>query len=101
MKKLAMIVSSSVYQAVTDQLRALGVAGFTVSHIEGHGPHTDEDQFVSARDRVVGFVPRVRVDIVLPEEQMTTVLDALCSPGTGLAGHGVFWVSSVERFGQF
>ena len=101
MKKLVLIVNSSVYQAVTDHLRALGVSGFTVSHIEGHGPHTGDDQFLSARDRVVGFVPRVRVVIVLAAEQVTNVLDALCGPDAGLAGHGAYWVSSVERFGQF
>jgi len=101
MKKVVMIVNESVYQAVTDHLRALGVSGFTVSHVEGHGPHTSEDQFLSARDRVVGFVPRVRVDIVLPDEQMSRVLDELCAPGAGLSGHGTFWVSAVERFGEF
>jgi len=101
MNVLILIVNASVHQAVTDQLRALQVTGFTVTRVEGHGPHTAEDQFLSARDRVVGFVPRVRVDIVLSSEQLTTVLDALCSPGTGFAGHGTFWVSPVEGFGRF
>lgn len=101
MKNLTLVLNSSVHQAVTDHLRALGVSGFTISHVEGHGIHTAEDRFLSARDRVVGFVPRVRVDIVLPPEQMATVLEALCKPGSGLAGHGTFWVSPVERIGQF
>ena len=100
MKNLVLIVHESVHRAVTDQLRALEVKGFTVSHVEGHGPHTAEDQFLSARDRVVGFVPRVRVDIVLPCEQLTTVLDALRATGTGFAEHGTYWVSSVESFGR-
>ncbi len=101
MKVLTLIVSASVQQAVTDQLRALEVSGFTVSEVEGHGPHTAQDQFLSERDRVVGFVPRVRVDIVLQPEQLTTVLDALVAPGTGFAGHGTFWIVPVEDFGRF
>ena len=101
MKLLTLIVNASVHQAVTDQLRAHEVTGFTVSHVEGHGPHTAQDQFLSARDRVVGFVPRVRVDIVLQSDQLTAVLDVVCAPGTGFAGHGTFWVSPVEDFGQF
>lgn len=101
MKNLVLIVSASVQQSVTDHLRALGVPGFTVSQVEGHGAHTAEDPFLSSRDRVVGFVPRVRVDIVLPSERATAVLDALREPNTGLSGHGIFWVSPVERFDQF
>lgn len=101
MKNLVLIVNKSVYQAIVDHLRSLGVTGFTVSHVEGHGEHTAEDRFLSERDRVVGFVPRVRVDIVLPADRVTTVLDGLCVPGIGLTGHGIYWISPVERFGQF
>lgn len=101
MKNLTLVVNASVHQAVTDLLRALGVVGFTVSHVEGHGAGAAKDSFLSARDRVVGFVPRVRVDAVLPPEQLNTVLEALCKPGSGLAGHGTFWISPVERIGQF
>ena len=101
MRNLVVIVNASVVQTVTDHLRALQVMWFTVSHVEGHGLSTAEDRLLSARDRVVGFVPRVRVDIVLPSEQVSTVLDALLHATTGLAGHGIFWVSPVDRFGQF
>ena len=101
MKALILIVNASVQQSVTDHLRALEVTGFTVSAVEGHGAHTAEDQFLSARDRVVGYVPRVRVDIVLPSEQLTAVLDSLRAPGADFAGHGTFWISPVEAFGQF
>lgn len=101
MKALVLMVNASVQQSVTDRLRALGVTGFTVTHAEGHGPHTAEDQFLSDRDRVVGYVPRVRIDIVLTDEQLSTVLDALHAPGTDFAGHGAFWISPVEHFGRF
>ena len=101
MKHLVMIVNASVQESVTDQLRALDVTGFTVSRVEGHGAHTAEDPFLSSRDRVVGFVPRVRVDILLHHEGIDAVLDALRDPGAGIAGHGVFWVSPVERFELF
>lgn len=100
MKLLVLVVNSSVLQIVTDELRLLGVAGFTVSPVEGHGAHTAEDRFLSARDRVVGFVPRVRIDIVLPAEQVGAVLDSLSAPDTGLGEHGTFWISAIDRFGQ-
>lgn len=101
MKNLVLIVPASVYQSVTDQLREFDVPGFTVAHVEGHGAHTAEDTFLSAQDRVVGFVPRVRIDVVLPEEAVDGVLAALTGTGSELAGHGAWWVSPVERSGGF
>ena len=101
MKNLVLVFNASVQQSVTDLLRALDVTGFTVSQVEGHGPHTAEDPFLSSRDRVVGFVPRVRIDVVLPSERASVVLGALREPNTGLAGHGVYWISTVESFERF
>ena len=101
MNSLTLIVNSSVLRTITDQLRALDVSGFTVCHVEGHGAHTAEDPLLSARDRVEGFVPRVRIDILLPPEQVERVLEAVCARSAGVAGHGIFWVSPVDRFGQF
>ena len=101
MKNLVLIVNASVQQAVTDHLRALDVPGFSVSPVQGHAYNSDQDTALSARDRVVGFIPRVRVDVLLPADRVDAVLGALCDADTGLSGHGTFWVSPVERFGQF
>ena len=101
MKTLILIVNASVYQALTDHLRDLDVAEFAVSHVEGHSAHVEADQNLSGIDRVVGFVPRVRVEVVLSAEQATSILEQLTTPGSILAGHGTFWISSVEGFGRF
>ena len=101
MKNLVLIVPETVYASVTDQLRALSVSGFTVAHVEGHGAHTAGDPFLSARDRVVGFVPRVRIDVVLSEVSVDVVLAGLTGGGSELTGHGAWWVSPVERSGGF
>ncbi|MBI3272830.1 MAG: DUF3240 family protein [Planctomycetes bacterium] len=101
MKNLVLIVNAVVHQAIIDQLRALGVTRFTVAHVEGHDLASSADPFLSARDRVVGFVPRVRVDAVLPSEQAASILETLGRPSSGLAGHGIYWISPVERVGEF
>ena len=101
MKHLILIVNASVQQVVIDHLRELDIAEFTLSQVQGHGAYTAGDTFLSARDRVVGFVPRVRVDIVLEPERMTAVLEALREPDTGFAGHGIYWVSTIEHFDSF
>jgi len=101
MKKLTLIVHAGVQQALADALRALpAVTGFTFTPVEGHGPQEDRDAFLSARDRVVGYVPHVRVDLLLEDRDVETVLEALHASNCGVAGRGVYWVTSVTKTGR-
>jgi nitrogen regulatory protein P-II 1 len=101
MKKLTLIVHADVQQALADALRAVpAVTGFTFTTVEGHGPQEGRDAFLSARDRVVGYVPHVRVDILLEDRDVETVLEALQASNCGVAGRGVYWVSPVLQYGR-
>lgn len=101
MKHLAMVVHAHVQQDLADRLRGLGqVKGFTFSHVEGHSSQTDRDRTLSPRDKVVGYVPRVRVDILLEDPDVATVLESLRRPDCGIAGNGVYWVTEVAQHGR-
>ncbi len=100
MKNLTIVVHAGVQQALADSLRGLEqVEGFTFSHVEGHSHHSEEDPFLSARDKVVGYVPRVRVDVLLADSDVDTVLTALTGQ-SHLSGQGVYWVTAVEGQGR-
>jgi nitrogen regulatory protein P-II 1 len=100
MKNLTIVIHAGAQQVLADCLRTLqAVKGFTFTHVEGHSDHSAEDPFLSARDKVVGYVPRVRVDVLLEDEDVGGVLDALCAQHD-LRGQGVFWVTAVEREGR-
>jgi nitrogen regulatory protein P-II 1 len=100
-KNLTLIVHADVQQSLADALRRLeAVAGFTFTHVEGHGSQSHHDTSLSARDLVVGYVPRVRVDVLVEDDMIETVLAALAPAGMGVAGRGVYWVTPVERFGR-
>jgi nitrogen regulatory protein P-II 1 len=101
MMKLTLIVHAGVQQALADTLRALpAVKGFTFTSVEGHGPQDADDAFLSARDRVVGYVPHVRVDLLLEDRDVETVLQALQASNCGVAGRGVYWVTRLDRHGR-
>ena len=101
MKNLTLIVNADIQQALADVLRGLKeVEGFTFTPVEGHGPQDERDSQLSARDRVVGFTPHVRVDIVLEDEDVDAVLDALRQSNCGVAGRGHYWITKVERQGR-
>ena len=99
MKNLTLVIHAGVQQALADSLRAIPqVQGFTFTPVEGHSNHSEEDAFMSARDKVVGYVPRVRVDVLIEDEDINAVLAALLAQ-EGFRGQGIYWVSPVELQG--
>ena len=101
MKHLTLIVHTNVQQDLSDQLRSMDeVLGFTFSHAEGHGIQAESDPFLSARDKVVGYTPRIRVDILLQENDVDTILEALRSSSYGIKDQAIYWVTPVEKNGK-
>ncbi len=101
MKLLTLIIHTNVQQELADRLRNMEtVSGFTFSHVEGHGVQAENDPFLSARDKVVGYTPRVRVDILLQDGDVDSLLETLCGTRLGVAEHGIYWVTAVEQNGR-
>lgn len=97
MKNLTLIVRADIEQSLADVLRTVpGVPGFTFMRVEGHGPQDERDPELSARDRVVGYTPHVRVDLVLEDGHVDAVLAVLRESDCGISGRGVYWVAPVE-----
>ena len=101
MKNLVIIIHATAQQVLADQLRDLAeVEGFTFSHVEGHGIQVETDPLLSARDKVVGFVPRVRIDILLKDTDVDRVLKALHRDSHGSTSAAMFWVTDVQKYGR-
>ena len=101
MKHLTLIIHTNVQQDMADQLRSLEqISGFTFSHAEGHGVEVESDPFLSARDKVVGYTPRIRVDILLEDGDLDLVLESLRKTTYGVEGQGIYWVTAVEQSGH-
>ncbi len=101
MKNLMMIVHASLKDDLADKLRTLDVVqGFTFSHVEGHGSQVENDLFLSMRDKVVGYTPRVRVDILLQDEDVAMVLDTVRIDSGNASQGGIYWVTAVEEYGR-
>ena len=84
MKNLTLIAHADIEQALADTLRGLEqVSEFTFTHIESHSVQDENDSTLSARDRVVGYTPHVRVDILLQDADVDAVLQSM--PGNEIA----------------
>ena len=101
MKLLTLIVHTDVQQGLTTLLRNMDlVAGFTFTNVEGHGEEVEDDAYLSSRDKVVGHVPRVRVDLLLDDNDVDSVLLTLSDRENNVAGQGMYWVTAVEKGGH-
>ena len=98
MINLILLVDVSVKQSLADTLRAIPeIERFIFTHVEEHSHQLEQDPLLSERDKVVGYVPRVKVEILLDESALNKVRDALCSPECGLVGRCRYWVSPVTE----
>lgn len=100
MKNLTLVVPADIQQALADTLRSLEqLSGFTFTHVEGHGPQDEANPQLSARDRVIGFIPHLRVDMLLNDKDVEDVLQMLRAADCGLAGRCSYQVTTVEKQG--
>ena len=101
MKILTLIVHTNVQQTLSDLLRTMDqVSGFTFTHVEGHGADIEKDGFVAAHDKAVGYIPRIRTDLLLNDTDVKTVLQAVSGTDIGISGQGFYWVTPVEAGGH-
>lgn len=101
MKNLILIVRADIKQALADTLRSTKqVTGFTFTSIESHSVQDENDTTLSARDRVVGYTPQIRVDILLQDADADIVLHTLRTANCGLAGRGSYQLTAVEKQGE-
>ncbi len=100
MKKLSIVVHTSLQQELADCLRSLQLDSFMFSHIEEHSSQLKQDAFLSARDKVVGYVPQVRVDVILEDARAKTLLDELRGSGISFTGKGMYWITEVDESGE-
>lgn len=101
MKVLTLIVHTEMQQSLSNLLRTMDqVSGFTFTHVEGHGIETEKDGFVAAHDAAVGFVPRIRTDLLLPDGVVEQVLQKIADAGLEIRGKGVYWVTPAEKGGH-
>jgi nitrogen regulatory protein P-II 1 len=100
MKNLTLIAHTDIKERLADTLRNLElVSEFTFTHVESHSAQDEHDSALSARDSVIGYTPRVRVDILLMGDDVDDVLQALRDADCGLAGRAVYQVTTVEKQG--
>jgi nitrogen regulatory protein P-II 1 len=77
MKKIEAIIKPFKLDDVKDRLREIGVQGMTVSEVKGFGRTGGKKEVYRGSAYVVDFVPKVRIQIVVKDEMVKDVVEAL------------------------
>lgn len=98
MKLITAIVKPFRLDEVKDALKAAGVAGITVSEVQGFGRQAGHTEVYRGTEYQVDFVPKVSLSIVVDDGEVDRVVDAIAQAArTGKIGDGKIWVTDVDR----
>ena len=96
MKLVTAIIKPYKLDDVKDALKAAGVVGITVSEVRGFGRQGGHSETYRGSEYKIDFVPKVKLDVVVDDEDVTKVVDAIvASAATGEIGDGKLWVLDV------
>ena len=96
MKLVTAVIKPFKLDEVRAALLAFGVQGMTVSESSGYGRQRGHTEVYRGADYQVDFVPKVRIEVVAPDELVEKVIDAVVEAArTGKIGDGKVWVTPV------
>jgi nitrogen regulatory protein P-II 1 len=97
-KKIEAIIKPFKLDEVREALSALGVTGLTVTEVKGFGRQKGHTELYRGAEYVVDFLPKVKVELVVADNQAETALDAIVKAArTGKIGDGKIFVTHVEQ----
>ncbi|HEY7627205.1 MAG TPA: P-II family nitrogen regulator [Ilumatobacteraceae bacterium] len=97
MKLITAVIKPHKLDDVKVALKAVGVVGMTVSEVRGFGRQSGQTETYRGTEYQLDFVPKVRIELVVDEPQLATVVDAIItSAATGKIGDGKIWVTDVS-----
>ena len=98
MKKVEAIIKPFKLDEVKEALTEVGVQGMTVIEVKGFGRTGGKKEVYRGSAYVVDFVPKVRVEIVVPDGLTQQVVDAIeKSAKTGRIGDGKIFISPIDE----
>ena len=98
MKKVEAIIKPFKLDEVKEALAEIGVHGMTVTEVKGFGRTGGKKEVYRGSAYVVDFVPKVKIEIVVADEQVAPVIDAIeRAAKTGRIGDGKIFVVPVEE----
>jgi len=98
MKKVDAIIKPFKLDDVREALSSIGITGMTATEVKGFGRQKGHTELYRGAEYVVDFLPKVKIEIVINDEQLDQCIDAISNAAkTGKIGDGKIFVTDVER----
>ncbi|MCU0911365.1 MAG: P-II family nitrogen regulator [Rhodobacteraceae bacterium] len=98
MKKIEAIIKPFKLDEVKEALQEAGVQGLSVIEVKGFGRQKGHTELYRGAEYVVDFLPKVKIEVVLPDAQVEAAIDAIIAAAkTDKIGDGKIFVSTVEQ----
>ena len=98
MKKIEAIIKPFKLDDVKEALKGAGVAGMTVSEVQGFGRQSGHTEVYRGAEYTVEFVPKIKVEILSDDAEVGRISDALVAAArTDKIGDGKIWVTDVAE----
>jgi nitrogen regulatory protein P-II 1 len=89
MKKIEAIIQPFKLDEVKEALHSGGIEGVTVTDVRGHGRQEGHTEVYRGQEYKVDLLPKVRIDVVVADDRLTAVVDALTNAArSGKIGNG-------------
>lgn len=97
MKKVEAIIRTSKFEEVHAELAKIGIGFMTYSEVKGIGTEHAATQHYRGASYDVGFIPRARLEIVVPVEKLDQLIECILKTAhTGSVGDGKIFISDIE-----
>ena len=98
MKLVTAIIKPFKLDDVREALSEIGITGMTATEVKGFGRQKGHTELYRGAEYVVDFLPKVKIEVVLKEEQVDACIEAITNAArTGKIGDGKIFVASVDR----
>lgn len=98
MRKIEAIIKPFKLDEVKDALNSIGITGMTITEVKGYGRQKGHTEIYRGAEYVVDFIPKIKIEIVVPAEQADQVVDKIrTAANTGKIGDGKIFVLPIER----
>jgi nitrogen regulatory protein PII len=95
-KQVTAIIKPFKLDEVREALAEVGVNGLTVIEVKGFGRQKGHTELYRGAEYVVDFLPKIRVEMVIADELVEGVIEAIVKAArTGKIGDGKIFVSDV------
>ena len=97
-KKVEAVIKPFKLDEVKESLSEIGVHGMTVTEVKGFGRTGGKKEVYRGSAYVVDFVPKVKVEIIVPEGNVQQVVNVITEAArTGKIGDGKIFITPVDE----